>query len=56
MQRATKEDIARYARDYIIGKPFVTGVLISPDARAKLNLTPESVLAAGGFAGAGGAK
>src|SRR5438132_13873312 len=56
LQRATKEDIARYARHYIIGKPFVTGVLISPDARAKLNLTPESVLAAGGFAGAGGAK
>jgi zinc protease len=48
MQRATKLDIARYARTYIIGKPFVTGVLISPDARAKLNLTPESILASGG--------
>ena len=49
MQRATKQDIARYVRQYIVGKPFVTGVLISPDARTKLNLTPEAVLAAGGF-------
>lgn len=48
MQRVTKLDIARYARDYIIGKPFVTGVLISPEARAKLNLTPASILASGG--------
>jgi zinc protease len=47
MQRVTKADIARYARTYIIGKPFVTGVLVSPDVRTKLNLTPESLLAAG---------
>jgi zinc protease len=47
MQRATKVDIARYARDYIIGKPFVTGVLIAPEARARLNLTPEAILASG---------
>ena len=49
MQRATKQDIARYVRQYIVGKPFVTGVLISPADRARLNLTPESILAAGGF-------
>ena len=48
MQRVTRQDIARYARTYMIGKPFVTGVLISPDERAKLNLTPDMVLAAGG--------
>ena len=48
MQRVTPQDIARYARTYIIGKPFITGVLLSPDARAKLSLTPESLLAAGG--------
>ena len=47
MQRVTRQDIARYARTYIIGKPFVTGVLISPDDRAKLTLTPEQVLAGG---------
>jgi zinc protease len=48
MQRITRSDIARYARTYIIGKPFVTGVLVSPDVRARLNLTPASILAAGG--------
>ena len=48
MQRVTRQDIARYARTYIIGKPFVTGVLISPDDRAKLSLTTEQVLTAGG--------
>jgi zinc protease len=48
MQRVTRPDIARYARTYIVGKPFVTGVLISPEDRAKLALTPEQVLAAGG--------
>jgi len=48
MQRVTPQDIARYARTYMIGKPFITGVLLSPDARAKLGLTPESLLAAGG--------
>jgi zinc protease len=47
MQRVTRADIARYAQRYIIGRPFVTGVLISPDDRAKLNLRPEAVLAAG---------
>lgn len=48
MQRVTKLDIARYARTYIIGKPFVTGVLISPQARAELKLTPDAILASGG--------
>jgi zinc protease len=48
MQRVTKLDIARYARTYIIGKPFVTGVLISPEAHAKIKLAPESILASGG--------
>jgi zinc protease len=48
MQRVTRADIARYATTYIIGKPFVTGVLVSPEVRSKLNITPESILAAGG--------
>lgn len=48
MQRVTQADIARYVRTYIIGKPHVTGVLVSPDVRSRLNLTPETVLAAGG--------
>jgi zinc protease len=48
MQRVTREDMAKYVRTYMIGKPFVTGVLVSPETRAKLNLTPETLLAAGG--------
>ncbi|MEX2109346.1 MAG: pitrilysin family protein [Gemmatimonadaceae bacterium] len=48
MQRVTRQDIARYVQTYLIGKPFVTGVLLSPETRAKLNLTPETLLAAGG--------
>lgn len=48
MQKATTSDIADYARRYLIGKPHVTGVLISPEARAKINLTAEMLLANGG--------
>jgi zinc protease len=48
MQKITTNDIANYARTYLIGKPHVTGVLISPDERAKLNLTPELLLKNGG--------
>ena len=49
MQRVTRQDIARYARTYLIGKPFVTGVLVSPDTRTKLSLTPETLLKNGGI-------
>lgn len=48
MQRVTRQDIARYVQTYMIGKPFVTGVLVSPETRARLNLTPEAVLGSGG--------
>ena len=48
MQKVTRQDIARYARTYLIGKPFVTGVLVSPDTRAKLSLTTEMLLKNGG--------
>ena len=48
MQRVTRQDIARYVQTYMLGKPFVTGVLVSPETRAQLALTPEAVLAAGG--------
>jgi zinc protease len=48
MQRVTRADIARYVRTYLIGKPYVAGVLISPAARAQINLTPEQLVAQGG--------
>lgn len=48
MQKISTNDIATYARTYLIGKPHVTGVLINPEARAKLNLTPAVLLSNGG--------
>ena len=44
MAAQTPNDLRSYAAKYIIGKPHVTGVLISPDARRVLGLTPESLL------------
>lgn len=32
LQAVTREDIVKYARDYIFGKPFVAGVLMNPEA------------------------
>ena len=49
MARQTPADLQRYAERYIVGKPRVTGVLISPEARDALKLTPsEFAHAAGG--------
>ena len=33
-----------YAKKYIVGKPHVIGVLISPDARRAIGLTDADVL------------
>jgi zinc protease len=44
MARQTAADLQSYATKYIIGKPHVTGVLISPDARRALNVTPQWLL------------
>lgn len=44
MQRVSRTDIARYVRKYLAGKPFVAGVLISPESRAQAGLTPDSLL------------
>jgi zinc protease len=44
MQRVTRGDLARYAQKYIQGKPYVVGVMISPDARKQINLTTEALL------------
>ncbi|HVF38716.1 MAG TPA: pitrilysin family protein [Gemmatimonadaceae bacterium] len=48
MQKVTQADIAKYVRTYITGKPYVTGLLISPEERAKQNLTPESLMLTAG--------
>ena len=39
MAKQTPEDLRRYARTYIIGKPHVVGVLLSPQMRQRLGLT-----------------
>jgi zinc protease len=46
MAKQTPDDLRRYATRYILGKPRVTGVLLSPDTRRSLRLT-ESELTAG---------
>ena len=44
MAKQTPADLQAYANKYIIGKPHVTGVVLSPDARKALNLTGASLL------------
>ncbi len=39
MAKQTPQDLQRYAQRYIVGKPRVTGVLISPEDRRALNRT-----------------
>ncbi|MCU0627251.1 MAG: insulinase family protein [Gemmatimonadaceae bacterium] len=43
MAQQTPADLQRYAATYIVGKPSVTGVLISPADRARLRLTDADV-------------
>jgi zinc protease len=47
MAKQTPDDLRRYTSRYILGKPRVTGVLLSPDTRRALKLT-ESELTTGG--------
>jgi len=44
MAKQTPEDLRRYAARYIVGKPKVTGVLISPGDRASLKLTEQELV------------
>jgi len=47
MAKQTPADLAAYASKYIVGKPHVTGVLLSPGARRMLSLTPAMLLGGG---------
>lgn len=47
MAQQTVADLRAYARKYILGKPHVTGVLISPEARQALKLNPQDLVMAG---------
>lgn len=44
MARQTPADLRRYATRYILGKPRVTGVLISPETRQALKLTESELM------------
>ena len=43
MAKQTPADLQGYAKKYIVGKPRVTGVLISPESRRALGLTEKDV-------------
>ena len=47
MAKQSPVDLQSYASKYIIGKPHVTGVLLSPGMREALMLTPSSLLDSG---------
>ncbi len=48
MAKQRPADLAAYAAKYIVGKPHVVGVLLSPGARRTLNLTPGDLIESGG--------
>ena len=45
MQAVTQDDVAAFARTYVLGKPHVSGVLIDPQSRATIELTANDLLA-----------
>jgi zinc protease len=47
MATRTAADLQRYARTYIVGKPFVVGVLIPPGDRKRINLTERELVLLG---------
>ena len=48
MQKVTRADMANFVKKYVIGKPHVTGLLASPQARAQFKFTPEQLMQQGG--------
>jgi zinc protease len=36
-QRVTRKDIQEYVKKYVIGKPYVAGMIISPEMNKSLN-------------------
>jgi len=47
MAQQTIGDLRAYARRYIVGKPYIAGVLIAPEARVALKLAPQDLVMAG---------
>lgn len=46
MAAQTPDDLRAYAAKYIVGKPYVAGVILSPQARQALSLQEQDLLAA----------
>jgi zinc protease len=44
MQRVSRSDLARYVRTYLVGKPYVAGLMMSPDAFKKTGLAPDALM------------
>ena len=47
MAKRTAADLQSYGRKYIVGKPYVVGVLLSPEDRRRINLTERELLLLG---------
>jgi zinc protease len=47
MAKRTAGDLQSYGRKYIVGKPYVLGVLLSPQDRRRINLTERELLLLG---------
>ncbi len=50
MAKRSVADLQRYARTYIVNKPYVVSVLLSSDDRRRINLTERELLILGGTA------
>jgi zinc protease len=44
MQRVSRSDLAQYARTYLVGKPYVVGLMMNPQAFKKTGLTGEALM------------
>jgi hypothetical protein len=47
MAKQRRGDLTAYANKYIVGKPRVVGVLLSPDNRRLLGVTSRTLLGTG---------
>jgi zinc protease len=44
MQRINRSDLAQYARTYLVGKPYVVGLMMNPDAFKKTRIGADALL------------
>ena len=44
MQRVSRSDLAKYARTYLVGKPYVVGLMMKPEAFKKTGLHADALM------------